>query len=54
MGSINYSVYEFSESEVREWSVKEVLGFLGKIGLKQYKSRFYENKIKGKDLVSLS
>ncbi len=47
------STLEFINKEIREWSVKNVLNFLGKIGLKPYQGSFYENKIKGKDLITL-
>jgi len=39
---------------LKEWSVKEVLNFLDVSNLKSYKEIFYSNKIKGKDLLTLT
>jgi hypothetical protein len=39
---------------VKQWSIKNVITFLSKIGLKKYSHAFYDNKIKGKDLITLS
>lgn len=39
---------------MKEWSVKEVLNFLDVSNLKSYKEIFYSNKIKGKDLLTLT
>jgi hypothetical protein len=45
---------DFIGTDIRQWSIKNVLKFIDKIGLKKYQNVFYENKIKGKDLISLS
>ena len=44
----------FLGKSVKEWTVKEVLDFLevGELGM--HKQIFYQNKIKGKDMVTLS
>ena len=39
---------------MKEWSVKEVLNFLDVSNMKSYKEIFYSNKIKGKDLLTLT
>jgi hypothetical protein len=39
---------------LKEWSVKEVLNFLDVSNMKSYKEIFYSNKIKGKDLLTLT
>ena len=52
--SKNFYESDFIEIDVKQWSVKEVLKFLTKIGMKNYNSSFYKNKIKGKDLISLT
>jgi hypothetical protein len=39
---------------MKDWTVKEVIDFLEGAGLRQYKEAFYKNKIKGKDMVTLS
>ena len=45
---------EFIHRDVKEWAIKEVLDFLEMAGLKQYKEVFYKNKVKGKDMATLS
>ena len=44
---------EFIDLSISQWTIKQVLTFLDEINLKEYKEIFYENKIKGKDLVAL-
>ena len=39
---------------LKEWTIKEVLAFLEAIELKDCKEAFYQNKIKGKDLLTLT
>ena len=36
-----------------DWKIKDVLAFLQEINLQNYKEMFYQNKIKGKDLLDL-
>ncbi len=45
---------DFLDADIKSWSVKNVLKFLQNMQLNQYQSNFYNNKIKGKDLISLS
>lgn len=52
--SRNFYESDFIEIDVRQWSVKDVIKFLTKIGMKIYNPSFYKNKIKGKDLISLT
>lgn len=52
--SKNFYDCDFTENGIRQWSVKDVLKFLTKIGMKNYSHSFYKNKIKGKDLLSLT
>ncbi len=52
--SKNFHGCDFIENDVKQWSVKDVLKFLTKIGMKNYNHSFYKNKIKGKDLLSLT
>ena len=44
---------DFIEIPMQEWTIKQVHAFLAEINLHAYKEIFYENKIKGKDLLSL-
>ena len=44
---------DFIDQNITEWTIKQVLTFLQEIDLKDYQELFYENKIKGKDLISL-
>ena len=44
---------DFIDQNISEWTIKQVLTFLQEIDLKDYQEVFYENKIKGKDLISL-
>jgi len=39
---------------MKDWTIKEVIDYLDAVDLKIYKETFYKNKIKGKDLISLS
>ncbi len=50
----NISDLNLINTDVRQWSVKNVFTFIGKIGLKKYYNAFYQNKIKGKDLITLT
>ena len=44
---------EFIDTPMSDWKIKDVLTFLAEINLQDYKEIFYQNKIKGKDLLSL-
>ena len=44
---------DFIDTDICEWTIKQVLIFLTEIGLKDYQDVFYRNKIKGKDLLTL-
>jgi hypothetical protein len=39
---------------LKEWTIKDVLAFLEAIDLRDCKETFYQNKIKGKDLLTLT
>lgn len=54
MSTKNLNGADFIDIDVKQWSVKDVLKFLSKIGMRSYNTTFYKNKIKGKDFVSLS
>ncbi len=45
---------DFIVKNVKEWTIKEVIDFLEAVGLKCYKEAFYKNKVKGKDMITLS
>jgi hypothetical protein len=45
---------DFILKTLKEWTIKEVLNFLDIIELRNYKEIFYQNKIKGKDLLTLT
>lgn len=53
-GMCKLSKLEFISKNMKEWTIKEVIDFLDIIELKLYKEKFYKNKIKGKDLITLS
>lgn len=44
---------DFIEVPMSDWTIKQVHLFLEEINLSSYKEIFYDNKIKGKDLLSL-
>ena len=44
----------FITKSVKEWTAKEVLEFLEVGNLGRHKEIFYKNKIKGKDMATLS
>lgn len=45
---------ECISKNLKEWTIKEVLNFLDLIELRDCKENFYQNKIKGKDLLTLT
>lgn len=45
---------ECIEKALKEWTIKDVLVFLEAIDLRDCKETFYQNKIKGKDLLTLT
>lgn len=53
-GLCRVSKLEFVGKGLKEWTIKEVLTFLEVIELRDYKEVFYQNKVKGKDLLTLT
>jgi hypothetical protein len=45
---------EFVKKNIKDWNIKEVMDFLKTINMGEYAATFYNNRIKGKDLITLT